>query len=46
MSSAERMVKVKTIGNVLHQMTNAKSVVNDLREILRKIDPEFLEEEA
>ena len=46
MSSAERMVKVKTIGNVLHQMTDAKSVVNDLREILRKIDPEFLEEEA
>ena len=37
---------MKTIGNVLHQMTDAKSVVNDLREILRKIDPEFLEEEA
>ena len=46
MSSAGRMVKVKTIGNVLHQMTDAKSVVNDLREILRKIDPAFLQEEA
>lgn len=36
---------MKSIGKVLHQMTDAKSVLNDLREILRKIDPEFPKEE-
>lgn len=36
---------MKTIEKVLHQMTDAKSVVQDLREILRKIDPQFLAEE-
>lgn len=46
MSSAGRMEKMKTIGNVLHQMTDARSILNDLREILRKIDPEFLKEEV
>lgn len=37
---------MKTIGKVLHQFTDAKSIMQDLREILRAIDPEFSQEEA
>lgn len=37
---------MKTIEKVLHQMTDAKSIMQDLRDILRKIDPEFFQEEV
>lgn len=37
---------MKTIEKVLHQMTDAKSIMQDLRDILRKIDPEFFKEEV
>lgn len=37
---------MKTIETVLQQMTDAKSIMQDLRDILRKIDPEFLPEET
>ncbi len=37
---------MKTIGKVLNQLTGAKSIMQDLREILRAIDPEFSQEEA
>lgn len=32
---------MKTIGTALHQMTDAKSVMQDLFDTLREIDPEF-----
>lgn len=37
---------MKTLEKVLHQMTDAKSIMQDLRDILRKIDPEFFQEEV
>lgn len=37
---------MKTIEKVLHQMTDAKSIMQDLRDILRKIDSEFFQEEV
>ncbi len=37
---------MKTIEKLLHQLTDAKSIMQDLREILRAIDPEFSQEEA
>lgn len=37
---------MKTIEKVLHQMTDAKSIMQDLLDILRKIDPEFFQEEV
>lgn len=37
---------MKTIEKVLHQMTDTKSIMQDLRDILRKIDPEFFREEV
>ena len=37
---------MKTIEKVLHQMTDAKSIMQDLLGILRKIDPGFFQEEV
>lgn len=37
---------MKTIENLLHQITDTKSIMQDLKEILRKIDPEFCQKEA
>lgn len=37
---------MKTIEKVMHQMTDARSIMQDLRDILRKIDPAFFQEEV
>lgn len=37
---------MKTIETVFHQLTDAKTIMQDLREILRAIDPEFIQEET
>lgn len=37
---------MKTIETVLRQMTDAKSIMQDLLETLREVDPEFLEIES
>lgn len=37
---------MKTIEKVMHQMTDAKSIVRGLKDMLRKIDPEFFQEEV
>lgn len=37
---------MKTIESVLHQMTDARSIMRDLCDTLREIDPEFPEAEA
>ncbi len=36
---------MKTIETVVHQLTDAKAIMQDLKEILRAIDPEFTQEE-
>ena len=37
---------MKTLEKVLHQMTDAKSIMQDFRDILSKIDPAFIQEEV
>lgn len=37
---------MKTIETMLHQLTDAKTIMQDVRDTLRIIDPEFLDEEA
>lgn len=37
---------MKTINTVMHQLTNANSIMQDLKDTLRKIDPVFSERET
>lgn len=36
---------MKTVETVFHQLTDTKAIMQDMKEILRAIDPEFLQEE-
>lgn len=37
---------MKTVSNILHQMTDPQGIMQALREVLREIDPEFAPAEA
>ena len=37
---------MKTVSNILHQMTDSQGIMQALREVLREIDPEFAPTEA